>query len=93
MYKKKIKSALISVFYKDGLDDIVRELDRLWPQLGRRLVQSSWGPTVVAFAPTEFVAVDLRREIMDRYSPDHWHIEIVSPLNEGASIRESNTLS
>ena len=29
MYKKKIKSALISVFYKDGLDDIVRELDRL----------------------------------------------------------------
>ena len=29
MYKKKIKSALISVFYKDGLDTIVRELDRL----------------------------------------------------------------
>lgn len=29
MYKKKIKSALISVFYKDGLDDIIRELDRL----------------------------------------------------------------
>jgi phosphoribosylaminoimidazolecarboxamide formyltransferase / IMP cyclohydrolase len=29
MYKKKIKSALISVFYKDGLEPIVRELDRL----------------------------------------------------------------
>ncbi len=29
MYKKKIKSALISVYYKDGLDPIVRELDRL----------------------------------------------------------------
>ncbi|MBL7814876.1 MAG: bifunctional phosphoribosylaminoimidazolecarboxamide formyltransferase/IMP cyclohydrolase [Saprospiraceae bacterium] len=29
MYKKKIKSALISVFYKDGLDEIIRELDRL----------------------------------------------------------------
>lgn len=29
MYKKKIKSALISVFYKDGLDAIVHELDRL----------------------------------------------------------------
>ena len=29
MYKKKIKSALISVFHKDGLDEIVRELGRL----------------------------------------------------------------
>ena len=29
MYKKKIKSALISVFYKDGLEPIVRELGRL----------------------------------------------------------------
>ena len=29
MYKKKIKSALISVFYKDGLEEIVRELHRL----------------------------------------------------------------
>ncbi len=29
MYKKKIKSALISVFYKDGLEPVVRELDRL----------------------------------------------------------------
>jgi phosphoribosylaminoimidazolecarboxamide formyltransferase / IMP cyclohydrolase len=28
MYKKKIKSALISVFYKDGLADIITELDR-----------------------------------------------------------------
>ena len=26
---KKIKSALISVFYKDGLDDIVKKLDQL----------------------------------------------------------------
>ena len=26
---KKIKSALISVYYKDGLEDIVRELDKL----------------------------------------------------------------
>ena len=69
-------------------DPRVRELDRQWPQLGRRLVQSSWGPTVVAITPSEIVAVDLRREIMDRHSLDHWHIEIVSPLNEGASIRE-----
>ena len=29
MYKKKIKSALVSVFYKDGLEPVVRELDRL----------------------------------------------------------------
>jgi phosphoribosylaminoimidazolecarboxamide formyltransferase / IMP cyclohydrolase len=29
MYKKKIKSALISVYYKDGLEPIVRELERL----------------------------------------------------------------
>jgi phosphoribosylaminoimidazolecarboxamide formyltransferase / IMP cyclohydrolase len=29
MYKKRIKSALISVFYKDGLEPIIRELDRL----------------------------------------------------------------
>jgi phosphoribosylaminoimidazolecarboxamide formyltransferase / IMP cyclohydrolase len=29
MYKKKIKSALISVFYKEGLEELVRELDRL----------------------------------------------------------------
>ena len=28
MELKKIKSALISVFYKDGLEDIVRALDR-----------------------------------------------------------------
>ena len=27
MEPKKIKSALISVFYKDGLEDIVRALD------------------------------------------------------------------
>ncbi len=69
-------------------DPRVRELDRQWPQLGRRLVQSSWGPTVVAMTPSEIVAVDLRREITDRYGPDRWLIEIVSPLNEGASIRE-----
>jgi len=29
MAQKRIKSALISVFHKDGLDDIVKELDRL----------------------------------------------------------------
>ena len=29
MYKKRIKSALLSVYYKDGLEPIVRELDRL----------------------------------------------------------------
>ena len=29
MAGKKIKSALISVFYKDGLDEIVKELHRL----------------------------------------------------------------
>jgi phosphoribosylaminoimidazolecarboxamide formyltransferase/IMP cyclohydrolase len=28
MYKKKIKSALISVFYKDGLEEIIRELEK-----------------------------------------------------------------
>lgn len=69
-------------------DPRVRELDRQWPQLGRRLVQSSWGPTVVAFAPTEAAALDLRREITDRCGSDRWHTEIVSPLNDGASIRE-----
>ena len=69
-------------------DPRVQELDRQWPQLGRRLVQSSWGPTVVAFAPTEVAALDLRREITERSGPGIWQIDVVSPLNEGASIRE-----
>ena len=73
-------------------DARVRELDRQWPELGQRLVQSSWGPAVVTFAPTEVAAVDLRREIMDRSGSQQWQIDIVSPLNEGATIREWSQL-
>ena len=71
-------------------DPRVRELDRQWPELGQRLVQSSWGPAVVTFAPTELTALHLRQEIIDR-SGSHWQIDVASPLNEGATIRECNT--
>lgn len=73
-------------------DPRVRELDRLWPELGQRLVQSSWGPAVVTFAPTEVAALILRQEIMQRSGSDQWHIDVVSPLNEGATIRESSSI-
>ncbi len=73
-------------------DPRVRELDRQWPDLGQRLVQSSWGPAVVTFAPTELTALNLRQEIMQRRDSDQWHIEVVSPLNEGATIREWGVL-
>lgn len=69
-------------------DPQVRELQRTWPQLGQRLVQSSWGPAVVTCAPTEAAALDLRREIEDRCGSQLWRIEVASPLNEGATIRE-----
>jgi beta-ribofuranosylaminobenzene 5'-phosphate synthase len=69
-------------------DPRVRELDRQWPELGQRLVQSSWGPAVVTFAPSEAVALQLRQEIMERSGPLHWPIDVVSPLNQGATIRE-----
>ena len=69
-------------------DPRVRELERDWPELGQRLVQSSWGPAVVTFAPTEGVALEIRREIEEHCGSQHWHIEIVSPLNAGATIGE-----
>ena len=46
MASKKIKSALISVFYKDGLDSIVKELSANWglrfilPVVRRRFIES-----------------------------------------------------
>lgn len=69
-------------------DPRVRDLDRDWPDLGQRLVQSSWGPAVVTFAPSEVAALDLRQEIMKRSDPHQWQIDVVSPLNAGATIRD-----
>ena len=69
-------------------DPRVRELDRVWPELGQRLVQSSWGPAVVTFAPSQAAADALRQEITERSGQQHWQIDVVSPLNQGATIRE-----
>ncbi len=68
-------------------DPRVRELDCEWPELGQRFVQSSWGPTVVSFASSEATAIDLRQEILNRSGRQHWQIDVVSPLNQGAMIR------
>ena len=73
-------------------DPHVRALDRDWPDLGQRLIQSSWGPAVVTFVPSEAEAFSLRQEIIEHGGSPPWKIEIVSPLNEGATIRESRRL-
>ena len=72
-------------------DPRVRELDRDWPELGQRLVQSSWGPAVVTFAPSEAAAGHLREQIIQRTDPQQWQIDVVSPLNEGATVRVSES--
>ena len=61
-------------------DPLVRELYREWPKLSRQLVQSSWGPSVVTFAPSQATATDLYREIVERVGLEGWQVDVVSPL-------------
>lgn len=68
---------------------LVRELDREWPELSRQFVQSSWGPSVVTFAPSQATATTLYREIVERVGLDRWQVDVVSPLNQGAHMREA----
>ncbi len=66
----------------------VRELDHSWPELGARLVQTSWGPCVVVFTPSEAAAADLCSEFANRVAPERWRVDVVKCLNQGATICE-----
>jgi len=68
-------------------DARVRELIDQRPALGRQLVQSSWGPSVVAFAPSEAAAEEFQRELFPQITPDEWMVTVASPRNQGATIR------
>ena len=69
-------------------DPQVREVVQKTPSIGHRLVQSSWGPSVVTFAPSMSAAAALRQEWESNLSPTDWQFEISPPLNHGALIRE-----
>ena len=69
-------------------DPQVREIVQTDPVIGRRLVQSSWGPSVVTFASSASAAAALRQDWESTLNPADWHIEISPPLNHGAMIQE-----
>jgi beta-ribofuranosylaminobenzene 5'-phosphate synthase len=71
-------------------DPQVREIIQSHPALGQRLVQSSWGPSVVTFAPSESAAVDFCRQWESVLTPSQWLIDVSPPLNRGATISESD---
>lgn len=68
-------------------DGRVRELVDQCPTLGQQWVQSSWGPSVVAFAASESAAEEFRRDLFQQVSPEEWTVTIAVPRNEGATIR------
>lgn len=48
--------------------------------------QSSWGPLVFAFAPSEHAAIELQQQIAVKYQADGLRCEITSAMNAGAAI-------
>lgn len=54
--------------------------------LGAPAGQSSWGPTLFAFAADELQAVRVADAIRDDARADGWAVRVVRPLNAGASI-------
>jgi beta-ribofuranosylaminobenzene 5'-phosphate synthase len=62
-------------------DPAVRELPQFW---SARLVQSSWGPTVVTFADSPEAAAATLVKLLNELG-DGWSCDIVTPRNEGAS--------
>ncbi|MFO1005853.1 MAG: hypothetical protein U0929_07840 [Planctomycetaceae bacterium] len=69
-------------------DPRVRDVVQSTPSIGRSLVQSSWGPSVVTFAPSTSAAIALQQEWESTLIPADWQIEVSPPLNHGAVIRE-----
>ena len=68
-------------------DPRVRALAQHWPSLGQQLVQSSWGPGVALFAPTQTAAEEWHRDLKTRLPDKEWLITLSPPLNHGATIR------
>lgn len=58
-------------------------IGHLSESLRSRLVQSSWGPTVVTFADSNSAADELRSRIL-RELGEGWHCESVAPRNQSA---------
>jgi beta-ribofuranosylaminobenzene 5'-phosphate synthase len=62
-----------------------RWIERL-AKLGAPAGQSSWGPTLFAFAQDEAEAQRLARAIGDEANVDGWQVRITRPINSGASV-------
>ena len=63
-------------------------LSQVSPHLQSRLVQSSWGPTVVTFVSSQAEAQDESTKIL-RELGGGWRCEIARPLNQGAARTET----